>query len=140
VKPKKLTARQIRAFLPTMPFNSLIGLRLTRLHADGVTIEVPVRPELYNSAGVVHGGVAATLVDAAVGISLQREFGGARSITTVELKINYFRPVREGKIFARAHLKRVGSTICVGCVDLADSDDNLVGTALVTYMVLPQRP
>ncbi len=119
-----------------MPFNSLVGIRLKRLHADGLTIECTVRPELLNSAGVVHGGVSATLVDAAVGIALWRHFGGRRRCTTVELKINYFRPIVSGKVFARARLVRIGSSICVGHVDLSDSSGNLAGTALATYMLL----
>ena len=122
-----------------MPFNSLIGVKLTRVHDDGVTIEIAVTPQLLNGFAVVHGGVTATLADAAVGLSLHRHFGGVRPVTTVELKINYFRPVNEGKIYARAHLLRVGSTICVGRVDLTDSKQNLIGAAMVTYMILPQR-
>jgi uncharacterized protein (TIGR00369 family) len=137
--PRTLTAAQIRAFLPKMPFNQLLGIRLTKLHADGVTIECAVREELLNSARVVHGGVEATLADAAVGIALNRHFGAQRPITTVELKINYFRPVAKGKIYARAHLLRIGSTLCVGRADLADSEGNAVGTALVTYMLLDAR-
>jgi uncharacterized protein (TIGR00369 family) len=123
--------------LPRMPFNHLLGIRLTRVHADGLTIECTVRPDLLNGARVLHGGVTATLADAAVGIALTRHFGGSRPLTTVELKINYFRPVQEGKVFARAHLVRVGSTICVGRADLSDTNGNLIGTALVTYMLLP---
>jgi uncharacterized protein (TIGR00369 family) len=121
-----------------MPFNALIGVKLTRVHVDGVTIECSVRPELLNGWKVIHGGVTATMVDAAVGIAIHRDFGGLRPITTVELKINYFRPVAEGKVFARAHLIRMGSTLCVGRVDLTDSARNLIGAALVTYMILPQ--
>ena len=135
----KLTARQIREFLPKMPFNSLLGLRLTRLHKDGVTIECAVRDELLNGAGVIHGGVTATMADAVVGIALNRHLGGARKITTVELKINYFRPVAQGKIYARAYLVRIGSTICAGRADLTDADQNLIATALVTYMILGSR-
>jgi acyl-CoA thioesterase len=133
----KLTASQIRALIPRMPFNSLLGLRLTKLHADGLTIECAVKAELLNGAGVVHGGVTATMADAAVGIALNRHFGGRRPITTVELKINYFRPIADGKVFARARLLRVGSTLCVGQADLSDTDGKPVATALVTYMLLP---
>lgn len=122
-----------------MPFNALVGIKLARVHRDGVTIECAVRPDHMNSAGVVHGGVTATLVDAAVGISLSRELGGARPITTVELKINYLKAVADGKIYARAHLLRVGSLICVGEVRLTDSRRNLIGAAMVTYMILPDR-
>jgi acyl-CoA thioesterase len=136
---RKLTAAQVRELLPKMAFNRLLGIQLTKLHRDGLTLECAVREELLNGARVVHGGVTATMADAAVGIALNRHFGGQRPITTVEMKINYFRPVAEGKMFARAYLLRVGSTLCVGRADLADSDGNPVATALVTYMLLDAR-
>jgi uncharacterized protein (TIGR00369 family) len=122
-----------------MPFNALLGFRLTKLHSDGLTIECAIRDELLNGAGVIHGGVTATMADAVVGIALNRHLGGQQRITTVELKINYFRPVDRGKVFARAYLVRIGSTICVGRADLSDGQGNLIATALVTYMILGSR-
>ncbi len=122
-----------------MPFNTLLGLRLTRLHKDGLTIECAVREELLNAAAVLHGGVTATMADAAVGIALNRHLGGSRRITTIELKISYLRPVASGKVYARAYLVKVGSTVCVGRADLTDADGQLVATALVTYMILAAR-
>ena len=135
----KLTAQQIRNFLPTVPFAKLLGIKLTRVHRDGVTIECPLRRKLTNSAGVAHGGVATALADAAVGMAISRHFGGQRPITTVEMKINYFLPATEGRIFARARLLRIGSTLCVGSVDLTDTQGRGLGTALVTYMLLDAR-
>jgi hypothetical protein len=76
------------------------------------------------------------MADAAVGVAIQRHFGGGRRITTVELKINYFLPVTEGRIFARSHLLRIGSTLCVGNVDLTDESGRAIGTAIVTYMLI----
>ena len=54
----------------------------------------------------------------------------------MELKINYFLPVTEGRIFARSHLLRIGSTLCVGNVDLTDEHGRAIGTAIVTYMII----
>jgi uncharacterized protein (TIGR00369 family) len=139
MKPRKLTAKQIRDFLPRIPFNSLLGIKLTRTHSDGVTIECALRHELTNSAGVAHGGVAAAIADVAVGMALNRHFGGKRPITTVEMKINYFLPATEGHIFARSRLLRIGSTLCVGSVDLTNTEGKELGTALVTYMLLDAR-
>jgi uncharacterized protein (TIGR00369 family) len=139
MKAPKLTAQQIRDFLPRIPFNTLLGIKLTRIHRDGVTIECALRHELTNSAGVAHGGVAAAIADVAVGMALNRHFGGKRPMTTVEMKINYFLPVTEGHIFARACLLRIGSTLCVGRVDLTDTQGRQLGTALVTYMLLDAR-
>jgi uncharacterized protein (TIGR00369 family) len=135
----KLTAQQIRAFLPRVPFAELLGIKLSRVHRDGVTIECALRHELTNSLAVAHGGVTATLADAAVGMALIRHFGGKRPVTTVEMKINYFLPATKDRIFARARLLRIGSTLCVGSVDLTDTQGNQLGTALVTYMLLDAR-
>ena len=119
-----------------MPFNQLLGIRVTRLHPDGVSIECPVRDELRNIAGLLHGGVTATMADAAVGIALARHFKGSRRATTVDLKINYLRPIAHGKATARARLLRVGAHLCVGRVDVFDSQRALAATGIVTYMLL----
>jgi uncharacterized protein (TIGR00369 family) len=136
-----MTLRQLRDSLTRdsltkVPFNALLGMRLHRVHRDGITIDCALRNDLRNSAGVAHGGIAAAMADAAVGIAIQRHFGGGRRITTVELKINYFLPVAEGRIFARSHLLRIGSTLCVGSVDLTDEHGRAIGTAIVTYMII----
>ncbi len=131
-----MTLRQLRDSLTSVPFNSLLGMRLRRVHRDGITIDCMLRNDLRNSAGVAHGGIAAAMADAAVGGAIQRHLDGGRRITTVELKINYFLPVTEGRIFARSHLLRIGSTLCVGNVDLTDEGGRAIGTAIVTYMFI----
>lgn len=131
-----MTIQQTRDILTRVPFNTLIGMQLHRVHRDGITIDCTLRNELRNSAGAAHGGVTAAMADAAVGIAIQRHFDGRRRITTVELKINYFRPVTEGRMLARSHLLRIGSTLCVGNVDLTDEHGRAIGTAIVTYMFI----
>ena len=118
------------------PFNELVGIRLIRIHKDGVTIDCKLRPELLNVSGVLHGGVTATLADAAVGIAITQRVGRTGAATTVEMKLNYLRPVSGRKITARARLLRMGSTLCIGRVDMFDDANELVSTALVTYMLL----
>jgi acyl-CoA thioesterase len=132
----KHSAQLIRDVLTRHAFNHLLGFELVRMHRDGVTIQCRIRPELLNSQGSLHGGVTASIADAAVGTALHRHFAGTRRLTTVELKVNYFRPLTEGRLLARSRLVRVGSTICVGQVDLADDHRRAVGVAIVTYMLL----
>ena len=119
-----------------MPFNKLLGVRIVRRHSDGVTIDCQLRKELLNLAGAVHGGVLASMADTAMGIGLHNHFGGRRAITTTDLKINYLRPVRHGKAVARSRILRVGKNLCVGRVELFDSDRRLAAVAIVTYMIL----
>ena len=95
-----------------------------------------MRDELKNIAGMLHGGVAATLADAAVGIALAHHFDGRRPCTTTDLKINYLRPISHGKVVARSHLVRIGKKLCVGRVDLLDAQSKLAAVAIVTYLLL----
>ena len=129
----------MQELVESIPFNRLVGVRLKRLHRDGVTVECVVRAELLNASGVLHGGVTAMLADVAVGVALARHLGKARAATTVELKINYLRPVHAGgTLRARSRLLKVGKALCVARVDLSDAGLHAVGSALVTYMLLNQ--
>lgn len=126
----------LRRLVDRMPFNLLLGIRVLRLHADGLTIGCSMRDDLRNLAGILHGGVLATLADAAVGIALARHFEGQRPFTTMELKINYLRPVADGEVRARARLLKVGTKICVGSVEIKNAADKVVAAALLSYMLL----
>ena len=132
-----LTFQQSADFLQTIPFNALLGLRLLRLHADGATVGCTMRDEFRNASGVLHGGVSATLADVAVGVAVTRHLGRPRAATTVEMKINYLRPIADGRITARARLLRTGKTLCTARVDILDASRKLAAVALVTYMILP---
>jgi uncharacterized protein (TIGR00369 family) len=131
-----MNIKELRSIVDSMPFNALLGIHVARLHRDGVTIECTVRNELRNLAGILHGGVLATMADAAVGIALARHLEGKRPFTTAELKINYMRPVSEGRVRARARLLKIGGRICVGTVEIMDASDKLIAAALLSYMLL----
>ena len=128
--------KELRKFANDIPFNRRLGIRVTRFHKDGVTVEWGVKPELTNASGVAHGGVAATLADAAVGISLSWLRRKPAAATTIELKINYFKPVAAGNLRARARILRLGKTIACGSVEIRDDRRQIVCAALVTYMLL----
>jgi len=131
-----MTFEKLKELLTEIPFNSHVGLRLVRLHKDGVTVECHIRPELLNGSGMLHGGVTATLADVAAGMALVRHLGRPRSVATVEMKINYLRPVAHGKVAARSHLVKVGSRLCCGRVEIFDAERRPVAAALLTYMIL----
>lgn len=118
-----------------LPFNSLLGLKLTRRHEDGVTVECPIRPEYFNIHQTLHGGVTAALVDVAGGFATTAHYGGRRC-ATVEMKINYFLPLTGRKATARARILRAGKTLCVSQVEVHSSKGALAAAALITYMLL----
>ncbi|MBY0504683.1 MAG: PaaI family thioesterase [Bryobacteraceae bacterium] len=131
-----LTRAELQTFVDTLPFNSLIGVRVTGVYRDGVRLECQLREELKNALGTMHGGVYASLADAAVGMSLVTHFEFKRKVTTVEMKLNYFLPITEGKLIARGKLLRVGGSLAVGSVEMFNSQRQLAGAALITYKLL----
>jgi uncharacterized protein (TIGR00369 family) len=136
MRDSALTLQDLRELSENMPFNKLLGIRIVRIHKDGVTIRCAVDEKSKNGSGGLHGGVMATMADAAMGIGLASHFGGRQPMTTTDLKINYLRPVTEGIATARSYIVRVGKHLCVGRVEIRDSERRLAAAALVTYIRL----
>lgn len=113
----------------------MLGIRVAEVHDDGLSVEMDVRPELYNFYGVLHGGASASLLDAAMGIAITHHFPGKQT-ATVELKINYMRPVSEGKLTARARFIKTGKTLIVGEAMAYREDGKEIARALMTYILL----
>jgi acyl-CoA thioesterase len=128
--------RKTPSTIPDVPLNALLGIEVIRFHKDGLSVRCRVRPELRNSHGVLHGGVTATLVDVAVGLATVHHFAGRRMATTVEMKVNYFLPITEGMVTARAKLLRVGTSLVVGSVEVKDHKRRLAAFGTATYKLL----
>ena len=135
LKPKPLNLKELNALVSTMPFNHLLGLRVSRLYADGLTIEMEITPELKNILGTLHGGATASLIDAAIGVAIIRQLGG-RPATTVELKLNYLRPAAQGKVRARSKIIKIGKTLVVGTAEIHDQHGYLIAMGSATYLPL----
>lgn len=124
-----------------MNFTEFLGLRVAETHADGVTIECPLKDFYFNPDGSLHGGLIATIADEAVWFAIEQATNGSRHSTTVELKVNFLRPALETeRLRARARLVKTGKTLCVGTVELHDDRGTLCAIASVTYMLLGEKP
>lgn len=135
LKPKSLNLKELNAFIPKMPFNHLLGMRVSRVYADGITMELEVTDQLMNMLGTLHGGATAALIDAAIGASIIGQLGG-RPATTVELKLNYLRPATHGKVRARAKIVKIGKTLAVGTAEVHDLHGHLIAMGSATYLLL----
>ena len=91
----------------------------------------------HNPMGTLHGGIYCDLADAAMGYAYAATLGEGESFTTVELKINFFRAVRQGKLTAEARVVRAGATLGYVECDVKDAAHQLVARAASTCMKLP---
>lgn len=124
-------------------FWQFLGIEVEAAGEGWVKLRVPVRDELCNAAAApVHGGVLATLVDAAVGGALGT-YGAAAAggvdQATLDLNVSFVGAARGDAVFAEGRILRRGRTIAFGETRVTDSTGSLVAIGRATYMILPAR-
>jgi uncharacterized protein (TIGR00369 family) len=119
-----------RGALHAQPFSMLLGAELMHTGATELTLCLPIRDELRQQHGFVHGGVISYLADNAL------TFAGALAlgprVVTGEYKINYLRPVMNGTLLARAQVVYAGrqqATCQCNIFVLDDGRERLVAVA-----------
>jgi uncharacterized protein (TIGR00369 family) len=86
--------------------------------------------------GTVHGGILCDLADAAMGTAWASQLGDGETFTTLELKINYLRPVWAGSLVAEGRVVHRGRSIGLVECDIRDGDGRLLARASSTCMTL----
>lgn len=128
--------RRVEQALKAVPFAKLLGIQVDSIEPGRVTMSLEIREELKQNAGVVHGGVVASLIDSATAFAILPLLKDDESTTTVDLTISYLRPLIDGRVSATARVVREGGRIVVLSAELHDDQGNLAATALSTYIKL----
>ena len=118
------------------PYFQLLGMEVVELAEGYARMIVPVKDSMNSILGGLHGGVLSSLSDSAVAMALFTMIGPGDKPVTVELNINYLKPVRDGQLTAEAHIVSRGRTIAVGDVDITDNHDRLIARSRATYMIV----
>jgi uncharacterized protein (TIGR00369 family) len=129
--------------LPQPPFAVLLGISITEVNEGRVVFTAEPSEYHYNPLGTVHGGVIATLLDSSLGCAVQSMLPAGTSYTTLELKVNYLRPVtaRTGTIYAEGKIIYVGGRIATAEGRLTDAAGKLYAHATTTCIILrPSSP
>ncbi len=116
----------------------LLGARIAEAEPGRVVIELEAGPQHRHGGGVVQGGVITQIADAAMGMSLATLQEDPIWNTTVELKINFLRPVIEGRLRAVGRVVEIKQKLLFGEADVFDADGRLVATASSTCMAVPE--
>jgi uncharacterized protein (TIGR00369 family) len=114
----------------------LIGFEARDIADGRATITLSAGPQHANPMGTLHGGILCDIADAAMGLAFASTLAPEESFTTVELKINFFRPVWKARLRAEGTVVQRGRTI--GYVECAvtDEENRLVAKAASTCIVL----
>jgi uncharacterized protein (TIGR00369 family) len=118
------------------PIGKLLGLRLST-PADGqANVEFEGTERYANPMGTLHGGVLCDIADAAMGAAYRSTLADGESLTTLELKINFLRPVWKAKLRAEAAMVRAGKIVGLVECNIFDEQRRLVARASSTCMTL----
>src|ERR1700691_950724 len=118
--------KMLRGDAPPPPIGRLIGFTLKSIEPGHAVFEMEADERHHNPMGTLHGGIYCDLADAAMGYAYAAALGEGEAFTTVELNINFFRPVRKGRLTAEAKVVKAGSTLGYVECDVKDSDGKLV--------------
>ena len=133
---------QMRAILHQTPLQALLGIEIIELGAAHSILSMPVREQAFNSAGNLHGGAIATLIDVAAGTAAAVGSGfqpGKQSLVTADLHVRYLGRPHGDLVFARAEVLKAGrQLIVVGC-GVTDSEGRLIASADFSMMIVALR-
>ena len=115
-----------------------LGARIVEAEPGRVVLELESGPQHRHGGGVVQGGVITQIADAAMGMSLATLQEDGLWNTTIELKINFLRPVIEGRLRAVGRVIEMKQTLFFSEADVVDEKGRLIARASSTCMPVPQ--
>lgn len=123
--------------LPPPPIGMLMNFRIAELREGHAVFTVNPAEYHYNPIGVVHGGVAATLLDSAMGCAVHSTLPAGARYTTLEIKVNYVRAMsaKTGKVRCEADVIHVGGRTAVAEGKILDGQGKLYAHATTTCII-----
>jgi len=118
------------------PIGDLIGFDVTEAGDGRAAVTIQTGPQHFNPMGTLHGGVLCDVADTAMGFAFASTLAAGESFTTVELKINYLRPVREAHLRAEGRVVQRGRTVGYVECDVTDENGKLIAKSSSTCLVL----
>lgn len=131
--------RIARGELPSAPIFQALDFVPVECEAGRMVFQGTPKSDYYNPIGSVHGGYIATLLDSAVGCAVQTMLQQGFGYTTLELKLNYVRPVtdRTGPVRAEGRVINVSRQIGTAEGRLVDAAGKLYAHATTTCLIFP---
>ena len=124
--------------LPAPPIADLLGFEIRHIGEGEVTFAYTPSLEHYNGMGLVHGGIAATLLDTVMGCAVQTLLPKQTAVTTLDISVRYVRPitVRTGLVHATGHTVHRGRRTATAAGQVVEATTGRVlATATTTLFI-----
>jgi len=130
----------MRGEAPPPPIATLVGFTITEVEPGRSSVEFEATARHANPMGTLHGGILCDVADAAMGMAYASTLEDGETFTTLELKINFLRPIRTARLRAIGEVVSRGRTIGLVTCDVRDDEERLVARASSTCMTLRASP
>jgi uncharacterized protein (TIGR00369 family) len=139
-KPNPEYVKRINEIVNSCPYFELLSMKMQDFGIGYSVLEIDLAKKHLQPYGMVHGGVFASIIDAAafwsIYFGLEDETAG---LTTVDLKLNYLAPAVSGKLIARGRQIKIGSTLGYAEVEVTDEAGKILTHGTSTVIILPGR-
>ena len=140
----------VKVYEERIPFNRVLGLQVETVTVDQAVLGFDMRDDLIGNykLQILHGGVISAVLDTSGGmmasISVLNAMAGASReemakrltrIGTIDLRIDYLRPGRGDRFYARSNLMRTGRKVSVTRMELHNNEGLLIAVGTGTYIV-----
>ena len=127
--------------LPPPPIANLMDFEMVEVGEGRVVFSVVPQEFHYNPIGVVHGGLAATLLDSAMGCAIHSRLPEGRAYTTLELKVNFVRAMTRdtGRVQGIGKVIHLGGKVATAEGSLVDGAGKLYAHATTTCLLMDAR-
>lgn len=124
--------------VPPPPIAKTMDFELGEIREGHASLAVVPQEWHYNPIGMVHGGVAATLLDTVLGVSIHTTLDAGQAYSTVDLHLQYLRPVTidTGRVTAAADVVHRGRRIATAEGKLTDERGRILASAITTCVIL----
>jgi uncharacterized protein (TIGR00369 family) len=140
-KARKLNleyVRHVNGLINDSPFFRLLSMKVLDMGFGFSLLEIELAEKHIQPFGFVHGGVFASLIDAAAFWAVFCEIEGQDAgATTVDLKLNYLAAAQSGRLIARGRRLKLGKTLGYAEVSVTDEKGKLLAHGASTLMILP---
>jgi len=113
-------------------------MKIEEVRDNYARLSIEIEEKHIQFQGAVHGGVMASLADSAAAWAIYGSNNLKGTPVTLEMKINFLKSVKSGKLIAEARNVHKGSRIFVSDIDVKDEKGDLIAKSLVTYYLLKE--
>lgn len=137
----EILKQKLVAFAKGFAFFNLLGVELIDFGPKWAKAQIALRPDLQNANGVMHGGIIATLIDAAItqAMLMTDEYQEVRdtkgSMTSVDLRVKYLRPLARGHAICEARIIHLGRRVGHATAVVTNEDGKEIALGDSTIMV-----